>query len=119
MSWLQPDSRVDVLISSFLQSFTEGPGQDVSCELNKAFFLKLNSHYLKDRVPRNVPVCLVMQSCPTLCNPMDCSLPGSSVHGIFFPGKNTGVGCISSSRASSQPKDGTQISCIGRQVIYS
>ena len=23
------------------------------------------------------------QSCPTLCNPMDCSLPGSSVHGIF------------------------------------
>ena len=26
---------------------------------------------------------LVTQSCPTLCNPMDCSLPGSSVHGIF------------------------------------
>ena len=24
-----------------------------------------------------------LQSCPTLCNPMDCSLPGSSVHGIF------------------------------------
>ena len=24
-----------------------------------------------------------MQSCPTLCDPMDCSLPGSSVHGIF------------------------------------
>ena len=33
----------------------------------------------------------VSQSCPTLCDPMDCSLPGSSVHGI--PGKNTGVGC--------------------------
>ena len=33
----------------------------------------------------------VAQSCPTLCDPMDCSLPGSSVHGIF-PGKNTGVG---------------------------
>ena len=28
------------------------------------------------------------------CSPMDCSLPGSSVHGIF-PGKNTGVGCHS------------------------
>ena len=26
------------------------------------------------------------------CDPMDCSLPGSSVHGIF-PGKDTGVGC--------------------------
>ena len=31
-------------------------------------------------------------SCPTLCRPMDCSLLGFSVHGIF-PGKNTGVGC--------------------------
>ena len=29
-----------------------------------------------------VYVCLVPQSCPTLCNPMDCSLLGSSDHGI-------------------------------------
>ena len=35
---------------------------------------------------------LVTQSCPILCNAMDCRLPGSSVHG-GFPGKNTGVGC--------------------------
>jgi len=34
----------------------------------------------------------VAQSCPILSDPMDCSLPGSSVHGIF-PGKSTGVGC--------------------------
>ena len=34
----------------------------------------------------------VAQSCPTLSDPMDCSPPGSSVHGIF-PGKSTGVGC--------------------------
>ena len=33
----------------------------------------------------------VIQSCLTLCNPMDCSPPGSSVHGNS-PGKNTGVG---------------------------
>ena len=32
------------------------------------------------------------KSCTTLCDPMDCSASGSSVHGIF-PGKNTGVGC--------------------------
>ena len=38
-------------------------------------------------------LCLVAQSCPTLCNPMDCSLPGCSVHGDT-PGKNTGVGCL-------------------------
>ena len=37
-------------------------------------------------------MCSVPKSCPTLCIPMDCSLPGSSVHGIF-PGKDTGVGC--------------------------
>ena len=33
-----------------------------------------------------------LQLCPTLCDPMDFSLPGSSVHGDS-PGKNTGVGC--------------------------
>ena len=34
----------------------------------------------------------VTQSCPTLCDPVDCSPPGTSVHGDS-PGKNTGVGC--------------------------
>ena len=29
-------------------------------------------------------MCLVAQSCPTLCDPLDCSPPGSSVNGIFF-----------------------------------
>ena len=37
-------------------------------------------------------VYLVAQLCPSLCNPMDCSLPGFFVHGDY-PGKNTGVGC--------------------------
>ena len=36
-------------------------------------------------------VCSIAQSCLTLCDPMDCSPPGSSVHGDS-PGKNTGVG---------------------------
>ena len=40
-----------------------------------------------------VYVCmLVTQSCPTLCNPTNYNLPGSSVH-EDSPGKNTGVGC--------------------------
>ena len=34
----------------------------------------------------------LLQSCPVLCNSMDCSSPGSSVHGIL-QAKNTGVGC--------------------------
>ena len=37
-------------------------------------------------------MCLVTQLCLTLCDPMDCSPPASSVHGDS-PGKNTGVGC--------------------------
>ena len=37
-------------------------------------------------------LCLLAQSCPTLCDPMDCNLPGSSVHGDSS-GKNTRVGC--------------------------
>ena len=37
-------------------------------------------------------LCLVAQLCLTLCDPMDCSLPGSFVHGDS-PNKNPGVGC--------------------------
>ena len=37
-------------------------------------------------------LCLAAQSCLIFCDPMDCSLPGSSVYGDS-PGKNTGVGC--------------------------
>ena len=40
------------------------------------------------------PVLVLSQSCPTFCDPVDCSSPGSSVHGDS-PGNNTGVGCHS------------------------
>ena len=65
--------------------------------------------------------CSVTQLCPTLCDPMDCGLRGSSVHGMDFPGKNTRVGCISYSRGSSWPRDQTHvsdISCTGRWIRY-
>ena len=45
----------------------------------------------------------VAQSCPTLCDPMDCSLPGSSVHGIF-QARVLEWAAISFSRGSSQPR---------------
>ena len=47
--------------------------------------------------------CLVAQLCPTLCNPMDCSPPGSSVHGIFQARVLEWV-AISFSRGSSRPQ---------------
>ena len=53
----------------------------------------------------------VAQLCPTLSDPMDGSLLGSSVHGIF-QARVLEWGAISSSRGSSQPRDQTQVSCI-------
>ena len=53
----------------------------------------LGTHLKKARPLRPAAcMCLVIQSCLTLCDPMDRSSPGSSVHGDF-PSKNTGVGC--------------------------
>ena len=51
----------------------------------------------------------------TLCNPMDCILPGSSVHGIFQARILEWVS-MSVSRGSFQPRDWTRITCIGRQI---
>ena len=57
------------------------------------------------------------QLCPPLYRPMDCSPPGSSVHGIFQARIREWV-AISSSRGSSPPRDRTSVSCIGRQILY-
>ena len=61
-------------------------------------------------------VCVCAQSCPTLCHPMDCSPPGSSVHGIFQARILEQV-AISYSRGSSQSRDQTRVSCIGRGFL--
>ena len=52
----------------------------------------------------------VAQLCPALCNPMDCSLPGSSVHGILQARILEWVAVPFSGR-SSQLRDRTQVSC--------
>ena len=60
------------------------------------------------------------QSYPTLCNPIDCSAPGCSVHGIF-QARILEWDTISYPRGSSQPRDRTNIfciSCIGRQIFF-
>jgi len=53
----------------------------------------------------------VAQSYPTLCKPVDCSLPGSSVHGILQARILEWV-AIPFFRGSSQPRDRTQVSYI-------
>ena len=62
-------------------------------------------------------LCLIAQSCPTLCDPVGCSPPGSSDYGIFQARILEWV-AMPSPRASSQPRDGNRISCIGRQIPY-
>ena len=60
------------------------------------------------------------QSCPTLCDPMDCSTPGSSVQRISQARVLEAV-AISSSRGAARPRDQTHISyvsCTGRQILY-
>ena len=63
---------------------------------------------------------LSLQSGPTLCDPMGCSLPCSSVHG-FIPAKILEWVAFSFSRGSSPPRDRTHVSCrsfIGRCILY-
>ena len=60
------------------------------------------------------------QSCPTLCDPVDCSPAGSSVHGIL---QATVLECvaISSPRGSSRPRDRSCTSCVscaGRRILH-
>ena len=52
-------------------------------------------------------LCCVLKSCLTLCDPMDCSLPGSSVHGVLQAEILEWI-AMPSARRSSQPRDRTQ-----------
>ena len=89
--WLYPDSltapigpRVDTWpkqgqSKSFLGTDTD-PGEDSSLALGRGCQMwQLLAKYIKRRKKESE----VAQSCPTLCGHMDCSLPGSSVHGLF------------------------------------
>ena len=62
-------------------------------------------------------MCGCSQLGSTLCDPMDCNLPDSSVHGIFQARLLEWV-AISSSRGFSRLRDQTHVSYIGRQILY-
>ena len=106
---------------------------------NFQFMLRMNSHSLdvpwargkslQGRRSKQVTafaikiVCVharLLQLCPTLCDSVNCSPPGSSVH-EDSPDKNTEMGCHASSRGSSQPKDRnciSYVSCTDRWFPY-
>ena len=64
-----------------------------------------------------VQACSITQSCPTLCDLIDCSPPDSSIHWIFQARVRKRV-AISYSKGSSWPRGWTHVFCIGRQILY-
>ena len=93
----------------------------VACQVPMSMEFSMQEYWSGFPVPspENLPqpeiqtvllLCLVIQSCPTLCNPMDCSPPGFSVHGILQA--RILVGCHVLLQGSSQPRDWTQVSGI-------
>ena len=80
--------------------------------LSDCSLLVKNEHFLNN----HILMCMFAHSCPTLCNPMDCSLASFSVHGIF-QARILEWFAISFSRGSFRPWDWTHISWIGRQFF--
>ena len=64
-----------------------------------------------------VNCCLVAKSCLTLCDPMDYSSPGSSVHEISQTRILEWI-AIPFFRGAFQPRDQTHVSCMGRRILY-
>ena len=88
-----------------------GKNTGVGCYfLLQGIFLTQESNMLKIKTLVKL-LSEVAQSCPTLCDPMDYSLPGSSIYGIFQARLLVWV-AISFSRRSSRPRDWTRVSHI-------
>ena len=91
--WTQTDSRVVPFSTKVYLplSHTHTHFIILNCFCIFFFFCKCILCFPKPQWTQQYAVlCLAAQSCPTLCGPMDCSLPGPSVHGDS-PGQNTGV----------------------------
>ena len=110
-------------ISSFLKSpYGQGPFCGVAIAPSPVLEIKLllwsESSGDLSTTDWNKRICCCLVSCIWLfCDPRDCSLPGSSVHGVLQARILEWV-AISSSRGSPRPRDRTCVSCIVRQILY-
>ena len=108
ISWRREWQNTSVFLLE--NSMDRGAWKALVHEVSKSQTRLRNFHFhfrsWKERKERKVA-----QSCPTLCNPMDCSLPGFSAHGISYARILEWV-AIPFSRRSSQPRDLTRVSCI-------
>ena len=84
-------------------------GRSILAQLSFRKPLQISTY--KEKKLKKWCCCLVTKSCPTLCNSMDCSPLGSSVHGILQARILEWV-AIPFTRASSWPRDWTQVCCI-------
>ena len=103
--WLQWRSCLQDRTGNYLDRDTILVGSLLLCVC--FYFLLIIAHV-------NTPVCVcvpVTQPCPALCDPMDCSLVGSSVHRIFQARILEWV-AISFLRESPWPRDWTRVSCV-------
>ena len=82
-----------------------------------SFIFLLNSRKAHVIFIQHIGYVFVALSCLTLCNPMDYSLPSSSVHGILQTRILEWV-AIPFSGGSSQQKEQTHVSCIDRLILY-
>ena len=86
-----PSFAMDVRMNKVLYP----PVERLKLSIEEAYLFPYSKEWRLRAFAHAVPsvlLCLVAQSCPTVCNPMDCSPPSSSVLGDS-PGKNTRVGC--------------------------
>ena len=93
-------SRVQLLVTSWTAAYQAPPSMRFS---RQVYWSGVPLPFISTRE--------VTQSCPTLCDPMDCSPPGSSIHGIFQARVLEWV-AISFFRGSSPPRNRTRVSCI-------
>ena len=102
---------------AWLFSLTENHSQP-SRKFQQTRLVSYTKENRSKRMLKILPFCgrkfiavLVTQSCPTLYDPMDCSPPGSSIHGII-PKRTLEWVAIPFSRGSSRPRVGTRVSWI-------
>ena len=105
-------------VQGTLKSLVQHHSSKASILRRSAFFIVQLSHpYMTTGKTTALTRCtFVAQSCPTLCNPVDCSPPGSSVHGILQARILEWV-AIPFSRESSQAGNQTRVSCTTGRFI--
>ena len=113
-------SKTQLLVATCLDLFQMGPVKALYVQQSNWFTGCCYTQHLAGQALKNIYnvwVSEVAQSCPTLCHPIDCSIPGCSVHEIS---QATVLECIAISffTGSSPPRDWTHMSCIDRWVLY-